>query len=216
MNTGIGDAMNLGWKLAQVLQNRAVATLLDTYEPERIGFARSLVATTDRAYTPMVAEGWGGEVTRRVLAPLFFTIATRFALGRHGMFRLVSQTRIHYPDSPLSEGKAGEVAGGDRLPWVGSENNFTPLRSLDWQVHVYGTIDKGFEGACHDLGLATYAFRWSEEARGAGIERDAAYLVRPDGHVAVASAEQNVRAFTALMDRFRINLGAPKPLPSAR
>ena len=215
MNTGIGDAMNLGWKLAQVLKNAADAALLDTYEPERIGFARSLVATTDHAFTPMVAEGWRGEVMRRLLAPLFFTVATRCALGRHAMFRLVSQTRIHYPDSPLSEGKAGEVTGGDRLPWVGSENNFTPLRSLDWQVHVYGTINKGFESACHDLGLATHAFRWSEDAHDAGIERDAAYLVRPDGHVAVASTEQNVRAFTALMDRFGINFGAPKSVISA-
>ena len=51
MNTGIGDAVNLGWKLAQVLQDRADTSLLDTYEPERIAFARSLVSTTDRAFT---------------------------------------------------------------------------------------------------------------------------------------------------------------------
>lgn len=40
MNTGIGDAMNLGWKLAHVIQGRTHPSLLDTYEPERIGFAR--------------------------------------------------------------------------------------------------------------------------------------------------------------------------------
>jgi 2-polyprenyl-6-methoxyphenol hydroxylase-like FAD-dependent oxidoreductase len=61
MNTGIGDAINLGWKLAQVIQQRAAASILDTYEPERIGFARSLVSTTDRAFTPMVAKGISGE-----------------------------------------------------------------------------------------------------------------------------------------------------------
>ena len=116
MNTGIGDAINLGWKLAHVVQGRAGGTLLDSYEPERIGFARTLVSTTDRAFTPIVAEGVKGEFTRRVLAPLFMTIAIRFALSRHAMFRLVSQTRIHYAESPLSEGKAGEVEGGDRLP----------------------------------------------------------------------------------------------------
>src|SRR5215472_7603440 len=69
MNTGIGDAMNLGWKLAHVLQGRAAKSLLDSYEPERIGFARSLVSSTDRAFTPMVEEGFRGEFTRRVLAP---------------------------------------------------------------------------------------------------------------------------------------------------
>ncbi|HEV2642937.1 MAG TPA: FAD-dependent monooxygenase, partial [Candidatus Elarobacter sp.] len=40
MNTGIGDAVNLAWKLAAVLQDGAPARLLDTYEPERIAFAR--------------------------------------------------------------------------------------------------------------------------------------------------------------------------------
>ncbi|HWE25138.1 MAG TPA: FAD-dependent monooxygenase, partial [Myxococcales bacterium] len=48
MNTGIGDAVNLAWKLAAVLRRRAPERVLDSYEPERIGFARRLVATTDR------------------------------------------------------------------------------------------------------------------------------------------------------------------------
>src|SRR5712675_2911037 len=47
MNTGIGDAINLAWKLAMVVQKRAAIRLLDSYEPERIAFARRLVATTD-------------------------------------------------------------------------------------------------------------------------------------------------------------------------
>jgi len=37
MNTGIGDAVNVGWKLAHMLQDRAEPSLLDTYESERIG-----------------------------------------------------------------------------------------------------------------------------------------------------------------------------------
>lgn len=40
MNTGIGDAVNLAWKLAAVMHGRADVSLLDSYEPERIGFAR--------------------------------------------------------------------------------------------------------------------------------------------------------------------------------
>ena len=51
MNTGIGDAVNLAWKLAAVLNGQAGDSLLDTYELERIGFARRLVATTDRVFT---------------------------------------------------------------------------------------------------------------------------------------------------------------------
>ena len=40
MNTGIGDAVNLAWKLAAVLKGDA-ANLLDTYEPERIALRGS-------------------------------------------------------------------------------------------------------------------------------------------------------------------------------
>ena len=57
MNTGIGDAVNLAWKLAAVLRGRADASLLDSYEPERIAFARRLVATTDRGFTGVTSSG---------------------------------------------------------------------------------------------------------------------------------------------------------------
>jgi len=213
MNTGIGDAINLGWKLAHVLQGRAAPALLDSYEPERINFARTLVSTTDRAFRPMVAEGIKGEFTRRVLAPLFMTIATRFALSRHAIFRVISQTRIHYAGSPLSEGKAGEVEGGDRLPWVRTlaMDNFAPLRSLDWQVHVYGEIDEGFATACREHSLPVHIFAWSEVAENAGLKRDAAYLIRPDGHVALASSEQSAAKLRAFVDRLGLLLPTRTP-----
>ena len=76
MNTGIGDAVNLAWKLAAVVQGAAPPALLDTYEPERIAFARRLVATTDRAFTAVtrpsaVARFIRTEVVPRIMPPLF-------------------------------------------------------------------------------------------------------------------------------------------------
>jgi 2-polyprenyl-6-methoxyphenol hydroxylase-like FAD-dependent oxidoreductase len=53
----IGDAIDLAWKLAAVLHGHAPDNLLDSYEAERIGFARRLVATTDRAFSFATAEG---------------------------------------------------------------------------------------------------------------------------------------------------------------
>jgi 2-polyprenyl-6-methoxyphenol hydroxylase-like FAD-dependent oxidoreductase len=203
MNTGIGDAINLGWKLAQVRAGRADDGLLDSYEQERIGFARALVATTDRAFTPLVAEGIMGEFTRKILAPVFMTIMTRFAFSRHAAFRVISQIRIHYPDSPLSEGKAGEVEGGDRLPWVKSANNFAPLKSLDWQVHVYGKVAADFAGACTALNLPVHPFAWTNDAEKAGIQPDAAYLIRPDGHIALA-CEQHPSTLKQFVDERRL------------
>src|SRR5438876_259055 len=50
MNTGLQDAYNLGWKLALVVKGQADATLLDSYELERMPVARRLLATTDRLF----------------------------------------------------------------------------------------------------------------------------------------------------------------------
>jgi 2-polyprenyl-6-methoxyphenol hydroxylase-like FAD-dependent oxidoreductase len=206
MNTGIGDAVNLGWKIAQVLQNRADTSLLDTYEPERIGFARSLVATTDRAFTGLVGEGVAGEFTRKIVAPLVFGVVTRFSLGRHAIFRTISQMRIHYPDSPLSQGVAGEVHGGDRLPWTGidAKDNFGPLRSLDWQAHVYGEADKDLEVACDELHLPLHTFPFSDRTKDAGLKRGALYLVRPDSYIALASSEQSTNKLRTFAEQFHM------------
>jgi 2-polyprenyl-6-methoxyphenol hydroxylase-like FAD-dependent oxidoreductase len=210
MNTGIGDAVNLGWKLAHVLKGRAEPVLLDSYEPERIGFARSLVATTDRAFTPLTSEGISGTITRRVVAPLLFAGALRFAPTRRAVFRVISQARIRYPESPLSEGVAGRVHGGDRLPWLGEgspvnfgrPDNFAPLRSLDWQLHVYGEISQDLASAARDVGLATQVFAWDKRATDAGFSKGSAYLVRPDGYISIALPTQDVASLQRFIQRF--------------
>jgi 2-polyprenyl-6-methoxyphenol hydroxylase-like FAD-dependent oxidoreductase len=206
MNTGIGDAVNLGWKVAHVLQGRADPSLLDTYESERIGFARSLVATTDRAFTGLVGEGVVGEFTRRIVAPLIFGVVTRFSLGRRAIFRTISQMRIHYPDSPLSDGTAGEVHGGDRLPWTGAggPDNFAPLRSMNWQAHVYGDADPVLQIACRELDVPLRAFAWNDGAKAAGLERHALYLVRPDGYIALAASGDVASRLRSFRERFNL------------
>src|SRR5262249_14293680 len=141
MNTGIGDAVNLAWKLAAVLQGGAHDSLLATYEAERIGFARRLVATTDRAFTFITKQGAVARWVRTRLVPLIIPLVFQPASVRRLLFRTVSQLSVHYRNSPLSVGAAGAVRGGDRLPWVETApgpDNFAPLESLGWQVHVYG------------------------------------------------------------------------------
>ena len=121
MNTGIGDAVNLAWKLAAVLKGRADASLLDSYEPERIAFARRLVATTDRAFTGVTSSGAIARLVRMQIVPLLMPLLSKFSAVRRLMFRTVSQTAVNYRESPLSEGRAGAVHGGDRLPWVNGQ-----------------------------------------------------------------------------------------------
>jgi FAD binding domain len=188
MNTGIGDAVNLAWKLAGVLSG-ARDGLLATYEPERIGFARRLVATTDRGFTLVTKQGVVARWVRTRLVPLIAPLIFRLAPVRRFLFRTVSQINVNYRNSPLSVGAAGAVRGGDRLPWVETDpgkDNFTPLASLTWQVHVYGEPRVGLAEVCADIQLPLHFFPWQKEMRRAGLLRRALYLVRPDGYVALA------------------------------
>src|ERR1700722_10586691 len=129
MNTGIGDAINLAWKLAAVLGGRPPDTLLDSYEAERIGFARRLVAATDRVFNFATAEGRIADFLRTRVAPVLIPRLVQFGWAREFLFRTVSQIMINYRQSPLSQGSAGQVRGGDRLPWGagGGGDNFLTL-----------------------------------------------------------------------------------------
>jgi FAD binding domain len=208
MNTGIGDAVNLAWKLAAVLHGRADASLLDSYEPERIAFARRLVATTDQGFTGVTSNGAIARRVRLNIVPLVIPMLFAFAAARRFMFRTISQTAVHYRSSSLSEGRAGTVHGGDRLPWVTAESNdvdnFTPLTSLDWQVHVYGDAAPEIQAVCTERTLSLHVLPWRPEMGGAGLRRNAVYLVRPDGYVALADSEGNATALTAYLDATRI------------
>ncbi len=192
MNTGIGDAVNLAWKLATVIRGRTNPAVLDTYESERIAYARTLVATTDRLFQLAVNSDLRSRMIRGVVLRYIAPVALRFRAARKAQFRLVSQTRIHYRDSStLSRGTAGDIHGGDRLPWIESQNNFQPLSSLDWQIHVYGAPTDALRTLATRWNLPIHAFPWDKQAQSAGFTRNAAYLVRPDGHIALAQPDQD-------------------------
>lgn len=193
MNTGIGDAVNLSWKLAAVLRGCAPPELLDTYELERIAFARRLIATTDRLFQFMANRSWPGIIWRVAILPYWMALVFRFDWVRRLMFKAVSQIEIKYRESPISAGEAGKVRGGDRLPWVETSwgDNFEPLAALDWQIHIYGEARDSLREIAAARGLPLHAFPWSKAAEAAGLARDALYLIRPDGHVAFANADQD-------------------------
>lgn len=202
MNTGIGDAVNLGWKLAAVLRG-APPALLDSFEPERIAFARRLVATTDRAFTLVSRDGGIARFVRLRLLPAVLPSLLEVPALRRFMFRTLSQTAIAYHDSPLSAAGTGLVRGGDRLPWVehaapNGDDNHAPLASRAWQVHAYGTISGDVAAFCERRGLPLFAFPWSGQASGTGLREGAVYLVRPDGHVAAAAK----RAPVTMLERY--------------
>ena len=188
MNTGIGDAVNLAWKLAAVLRGEASESVLATYETERMPFARRLVATTDRAFEFVSARGRIATRVRVTVAPLVLPMLFRFSAMRRFMFRLLSQTAINYRASALSSGRAGRIHGGDRLPWVpaactGADDNYAPLTSRQWQLHVYGVATEATREIAQRIGLTLHVLPWVPAAARARFEENTAYVVRPDGYV---------------------------------
>jgi 2-polyprenyl-6-methoxyphenol hydroxylase-like FAD-dependent oxidoreductase len=187
MNTGIGDAVNLSWKLAASLKEPRSCSLLDSYEPERIAFARRLVATTDRAFTAVTSDSAFARFVRTKAIPALAPSLFRVPAVRRFAFRTVSQIAVNYRDSPLSGGEAGKLHGGDRLPWVkvgeGDEHNFAALTSMDWQIHVYGDPASELRTLADVRKIPLHVFPWDAGMRQVGLRRNAAYLVRPDGYI---------------------------------
>lgn len=195
MNTGIGDAINLSWKLSMVLKGSAPESILDTFELERIAFARRLVATTDRVFTLATNRGIVSRCVRRGLLPFVMPRIISFNAARRALFRTVSQIAIRYRKSPLSSGSAGEIHGGDRVPWMelaGGGDTHASVTGLIWRAQVYGAPFPGMAEACRELGIPLEVYSWRPEMQRSGLLSGGFYLVRPDGYVALA--ERNCTA----------------------
>ena len=186
MNTGLQDAHNLAFKLADVLQGRRRDSWLDRYEAERRPVARKLVATTDRIFGFVTSQRRSLRVLRRLVVPLLAPVGVRtLPNGGSGsrLFQYVSQTRIHYwmtPQVAAAAGRRRDPVVGRRLPWAG--DNFAVLRSPQWQIHAYGGV---VATEAPDLGLPVHIF---PEASATLLRPGRFYLVRPDGFVAAEAA----------------------------
>jgi 2-polyprenyl-6-methoxyphenol hydroxylase-like FAD-dependent oxidoreductase len=204
MNTGLQDAYNLGWKLALVVGGRADAMLLESYEAERVPVAERLLSTTDRAFTLVVSESRiAGLFRTRVLARIA-AFAMTFERIRKLAFRTLSQTGIRYPDSPLSTNlpnlPAGAPRAGDRFPWLHLkfqrnglvEDLFEKLDDMRFNLIVFGQSLP--PDAATDLGdLVRIQLVPDDSANAAAFARvhirgPTFYLLRPDGHVALAGS----------------------------
>jgi hypothetical protein len=177
MNTGLQDAHNLAFKLADALRGRRRDSWLDRYEAERRPVARTLVATTDRVFGFITSSRLPIRLLRRIAVPLFAPIAVRTLPRTSGggrLFQYVSQVRIHYRLDPGVKGRDPVI--GRRLPWTGG--NFAVLRDASWQIHAYGGVAAD---ATPDLGIAVHVF---PPAPSTALRPGLFYLVRPDGFVA--------------------------------
>lgn len=197
MNTGIGDAINLAWKLSAVVKKQAGLSLLQSYETERRAFALQLVSTTDKGFNAAISQSFLARTVRTHVVPYIAPLLAKIEYVRHYVFRRVSQIMLGYPHSSLSTGSAGYVHGGSRMPWAvaGDIDNFETLKSITWQVHVYGIAKSELTEWCQSRKIPLHVFPWHGQYEAVGLMADAAYLIRPDTYVAVAEPSGDSQIF---------------------
>jgi 2-polyprenyl-6-methoxyphenol hydroxylase-like FAD-dependent oxidoreductase len=192
-NAGLGDAVNLGWKLAAVLDGWAGAELLASYEAERRPIAQQTIAVAVanmRAIPVEVTDAL--RVDPDLHGPDADEIRAAVHTAKHGEFNSLGLVLgYHYGGSPLvAEGGHPEsdldprvyeprLAPGARLPhrWMPDGRS------------IYDLIEPGFTLFADPAGSLAAAFLTAASERGiplAVAEADdrPATLVRSDGHVA--------------------------------
>ncbi|MGP3964286.1 FAD-dependent monooxygenase [Nonomuraea sp. 3N208] len=185
MNLGIGDAVNLGWKLALVAAGRADERLLDSYEAERLPVARTVLRGTDRGFaleaTPSPALTWlRAHVATRLVGPVL-----RLGAARERVARLFSQTWITYRDSPI-------VSGPGSGPGLGPGERASPGTAPPEPRHhllAPSPADRDHAAAM----LAGHPLDVRVHLR-PGADR-LVRLIRPDGHVGFVGPLDSLPAY---------------------
>ena len=168
INTGLLDAVNLGWKLAATVQGWAPPGLLDTYHDERHPEGERVLLST-RAQTAIGGEGQHVPALREVLGRLF-----RHEAARREVLNLMHGLDARYGD--------GDGLVGRWMP----ELALTTGRAAEL-LRTPKAVLLDFDGVSDAVG------GWRDRVRvvAAGCDRPPApgLLIRPDGHVAWAGGE---------------------------
>jgi len=190
MNTGIQDAYNLAWKLAFVLQGKANAKILDSYNQERLKNAKHLVQTTDRMFNIVSSSSWLLKFMRTVVMPVMAKYIINLQAVRNSFFPFISQIGISYRDSPLSDhtGDHGfAVKAGDRMPYflVDGASIYDKLHAPDYHLLVF-TDKNDKAGDRMDIGFQAIPLT-ADIKRLFGTDKPFTVLLRPDNYIGLTS-----------------------------
>ncbi|KAK4565645.1 hypothetical protein LTR86_003493 [Recurvomyces mirabilis] len=212
MNTGIGDALYLGWKLAAVYKHSAPTALLATYDEERHALRKALQVAQYNSlkyttlYTPYIMQ----------VAFRWFAEPLLNAGGEYAMAKAFSELTINVRSSSLSieKQRSGGVKAGDRALDAAVVDGtatiniydiiyrggwtllaFTGRASYDGDQQVLSALQvlaatslAAFIISTHATSVSRFQVLYDLDEvahRVYGVSRPTIYLVRPDGHVAV-------------------------------
>ncbi|RQH10416.1 FAD-dependent monooxygenase [Bradyrhizobium sp. RP6] len=188
LNLGVQDAVNLGWKLAQVVKRISPESLLDSYHSERHPVAARVLKNTMAQIALLRRGDDGRKAAREVIAELLAMDEPRQRLGA-----MMSGLDIAYD---LGEGHA---LLGRRMPDLDLMVDGRPLKLFTLLHDARGVLlNFGKPGGIDitpwaerlQIVDADYDGPWLLPAIGA-VAAPSAVLVRPDGHVAWVGDESN-------------------------
>jgi 2-polyprenyl-6-methoxyphenol hydroxylase-like FAD-dependent oxidoreductase len=210
MNLGIGDAVNLGWKLAATVRGYARPALLDTYEAERRSVAEAVLRNADRGFELEASDNRLLELFRRTVAPVAIRGLVRLPVAQRMIFRLFAQTWITYRNSALAAQhpacrtglRAGDRIAPDLLGTDAGVSRHRPLLVTGKATPV-GAIDSviaRYLPADPMITIERDTPRGRRLTAGAGSDR--IILARPDGHAAYVGPADDLAALGGYLDRW--------------
>lgn len=190
MNTGIQDAVNLAWKLAQVSLGKATgAAMLDSYDAERRPVGAQVIEASGRMTRMATLSSTTLQHLRDVMVHLLLGVPP----VQRALTGLMSEVSVGYPESPLNGPPLGSAKPGSRVPPVAGAPPFGSGRAPHF-------------AACGGAGAASLAARFPGlvEARQAlpGSE-DLLSLVRPDGYLAAQGPDDDWILMVPLLARLQ-------------
>ena len=193
MNAGVGDACNLGWKLAFALRGLAGDPLLDTYQAERRAVGGWLVALTSLIY---IGESAGNPVVsmlRRYAPELTSPLVARMPSAARLVLRTMGQLSHSYRYGPaareatprLRHGPKPGQRLGDALVTIDGQPRRLHEVTATPELHLLLAGWPAGDRPVPDLGpIRTHCV----ESLPGGSGRSGYYLVRPDGYIGLRAA----------------------------
>jgi hypothetical protein len=180
LNIGVQDAVNLGWKLAQVVRGISADSLLDTYQAERHPIAARVLKNT----LAQTALGRGDERTKALHERMSELLALDEPRRRYA--GMMSGLDVHYDLG------AGHPLLGRRMPDLDLVTENGPRRVFHLLHTARPVLLNLGEPSSLDIAPwakrvqrldARYAGPWELPVLGA-VDAPSAVLIRPDGYVA--------------------------------
>jgi 3-(3-hydroxy-phenyl)propionate hydroxylase len=165
LNIGVQDAVNLGWKLAQVVKRVSPESLLDTYHSERHPVAARVLRNTmaqialrrpddrTKALGEIVCELLGMDEPRRRLAGMLSGLDVHYDVGGgHPLLgRRMPDLDLLTADGPvrvftlLHDARPvllnlGEPGGFDITPWADRVRSIHARYAGSWELPVIGAV----------------------------------------------------------------------------